>query len=194
MHYKDGTGAKVGDIVHGKGYGSKTHIGVVLELQPAAQSCNMTLGRIATIYGDEGARVVTPHACDTTTATVGDYLKLAALLIAISLASLGGVAAAQSPAAPPGPQVDTAEIGRWGDRVVVAGEGPRDGGEALYSQAMAPPEDDSDQWYITVYGSSRDAASLGVVKGFERDPNLAHFTATPPGQKALGPLQLLPGR
>jgi hypothetical protein len=49
--------------------------------------------------------------------------------------------------------------------------------------AMAPPELDTDQWNLTVWGSSRDPATLGVVKGFERDANLTPFVAQPPGKK-----------
>lgn len=98
----------------------------------------------------------------------------------LALCLLPLAAFAQQPAPD---QVDKDEIARWGDRVVVAGEGPRDSGEQLYSQAMAPPADDSDQWYITVWGSSRDANSLGVVKGFERDPNLTIFTAAAAGKR-----------
>lgn len=181
MHYADGTPAKVGDVVKGKGDGGATDVGVVCKLSPGSTSCNMEVRRWASILEDGGTRVVLPHhdayGC---TRTVSDFLKIAALLIAVSAAGLSGAAFAQE--AKPD-QVDTAEIARWGDRVVVAGEGPRAGADELYTAAMATPEDDSDQWYVTVYGSSRDAASLGVVQGFERDPALAPFTATPPGQK-----------
>jgi hypothetical protein len=106
--------------------------------------------------------------------------KVGALVLwAVALCTAAGAQQTEGQA----DQVDAAEIARWGDRVVVAGEGPRDSGELLFSQAMAPPEDDSDQWYITVWGSSRDANSLGVVKGFERDPNLTIFTAAAPGKR-----------
>ena len=79
-------------------------------------------------------------------------------------------------------EVDRAEVLRYGDRAVVAGEGPRSAGELLYTLAMAPPADDSDQWYVTVFGSSKDPATLAVKQAFETDPHLAAFVATPPGE------------
>jgi hypothetical protein len=106
------------------------------------------------------------------------FVSSAALLAALLLAALP-LAAQESPR----PEVDTAEILRWGDRVVVSGEGHRDAGETLFSEAMSPPADDSDQWYVTVWGTSRDQATLAVVKAFERDPHLAAFVAAPPGEK-----------
>lgn len=109
-----------------------------------------------------------------------DVLKVPLLIAAVML-FLAPIADAQ-PQPPQTDQVDHGEIARWGDRVVVAGEGHRDGGEMLYSAAVATPADDSDQWFITIWGSSRDAATAQLVKAFERDPHLAAFVAPPPGE------------
>lgn len=109
------------------------------------------------------------------------------------IAASPGFANAQEPMKPKelsgSPEVDQHEIGRRGDRVVVTGEGPRAADELLFSMAMAPPAagadrpaDDSDQWYITVFGKSNDPATRGVIQAFERDANLAWFVAAPPGQ------------
>jgi hypothetical protein len=49
---------------------------------------------------------------------------------------------------------------------------------------MAPPEDDSQQWYVTVWGHSKDPATAAIVKGFESDANLSPFVAAPPAQVA----------
>lgn len=97
------------------------------------------------------------------------------------LAALPCLAQEPDPVGKPG-EVDFSEVSRWGDRVVVSGEGARDAADILFSMAMAPPEDDSDQWHITVWGHSKDPASLAIVKGFERDANLSPFVATPPSE------------
>jgi hypothetical protein len=55
----------------------------------------------------------------------------------------------------------------------------------MFTMAMAPPPLDSSMWQLTVWGKSNDAATLGVVKAFENDPNLACFVATPPGDGKL---------
>ncbi len=78
-------------------------------------------------------------------------------------------------------QVDQTEIQRWGDRVVVSGEGPRASDDVLYSMAMSPPADDSDQWYITVWGKSGDERTDALIRAFETSPSLASFIAIPPG-------------
>jgi hypothetical protein len=76
-------------------------------------------------------------------------------------------------------QVDKHEIDRWGPRVVVSGEGPRAGEEVLFSKAMAPPEDDSDRWFITLWGPSNDPVTLKWKTAFESS-KLAAFVADPP--------------
>ena len=44
MHYKDGTEAKVGDIVKGKGYNIKHEIiGKIIGITPGAKTCNCTI-------------------------------------------------------------------------------------------------------------------------------------------------------
>jgi hypothetical protein len=100
-----------------------------------------------------------------------------AVLAFLVLLFLGAMAFGDEP---PKPQVDASEIGRWGDRVTITGEGPRDGGEQLVSAAFSSPEDDSGRWSITVWGHSKDAASLALVKAFELDARLSPFVAEPP--------------
>lgn len=81
-------------------------------------------------------------------------------------------------------QVDWSEVARWGDRVVISGEGARqDVGEMLFTMAMAPPEDDSDMWYITVWGMKDCPACKSLLKAFETDNALTPFVAVPPGKK-----------
>ena len=91
-------------------------------------------------------------------------------------------------AGPTGPkaedsQVDWTEIGRWGDRVSVSGEGPRDGGELMLSMALAPPEAEDDMWFVSVFGREGCEVCKGLVKAFETDAHLTPFVATPPGGK-----------
>lgn len=80
-------------------------------------------------------------------------------------------------------QVDWTEIARWGDRVVVSGEGPTSVDDLLFSMAMAPPEDDSDMWYITLWSMKTCPACKTLVSNFEKDDNLTPFVAPPPGSK-----------
>jgi hypothetical protein len=105
-------------------------------------------------------------------------------VLAAAVLLLGSLAYSQEPKSPvaPGVQVDTAEILRMGDRVAITGDGHRDDGEALFSAAMAPPADDSDQWYVTLWGSSKDSATENLRKAFEKDPHLAAYVAAPPGE------------
>lgn len=106
-----------------------------------------------------------------------------ARLITAAILLAASAALAQGPPQTSEPEVDTAEVLRWGDRVVVAGEGPRAGGEALYSEAMATPVDDSDQFFVTVWGHSRCEACRQLHQAFQSDPHLAAFVADPPGER-----------
>lgn len=80
-------------------------------------------------------------------------------------------------------QVDWTEIARWGDRVVVSGEGPRAVDDMLFSMAMSPPDDDSDMWYITIWGMNSCPGCKSLIAAFEKDDNLTPFVAPPPGGK-----------
>lgn len=77
-------------------------------------------------------------------------------------------------------QVDTHEVQRWGNRVVVTDGISKSPEDIIYSMAMAPPADDSDMWIITIWGPSKDSMTLGLVKSFEHDPYLAPFVAKNP--------------
>lgn len=81
-------------------------------------------------------------------------------------------------------QVDWSEVARWGDRVVVSGTGAQQSVDSMmFTMAMAPPEDDSDMWYITVWGMKGCVGCKALVKGFEENDNLTPFVAVPPGKK-----------
>lgn len=108
------------------------------------------------------------------------FRKMVAFLLLLACAKL------LAQGAPPRPQVDADEIRRWGDRVVVSGEGPRAASEQLFTLAMAPPESDSDQWYVTLWGRSDSDALKKLIKAFESDANLTAFVAAPPGLNAAG--------
>ncbi len=78
-------------------------------------------------------------------------------------------------------QVDTAEIGRWGDRVVVTdGINSKSPEDILQSMATAPPVDDSDMWRIYLWGHSKSAQLQGLIKTFEQDKFLAPYVAPNP--------------
>lgn len=83
---------------------------------------------------------------------------------------------------PPSPkEVDKTEVQRWGDRVVKSGTGLQSGGEYLFTAAMAPPADDSDQWFITMFSMDKCGACDALRKNFE-GTELAAFVAPPTDQ------------
>lgn len=49
-----------------------------------------------------------------------------------------------------GPEVDVAEVLRRGDHVSRAGRGPMSDDDRRIGDAVAPPRDDSDKWFVTV--------------------------------------------
>lgn len=85
---------------------------------------------------------------------------------------------------PPAPkEVDATEASRWGERVVVVGEGPRAGDEGLFSAAMAPPETDDDVWFFSVWGCKGCVACKELHDNLQKSPHLTPFTAKAPDQK-----------
>ena len=106
---------------------------------------------------------------------------------AVVLIGFAVQAFAQQPAPPTMPppsekQVDKTEILRWGDRVLESGTGVKsDPADLLFTAAMAPPEDDSDCWFLTVFGMKNCPACSKLLKDFEQT-ELAAFVAPPPGK------------
>lgn len=102
------------------------------------------------------------------------------------LAVTAGLAAAQMPP-PSTKQVDKSEVLRWGDRVVESGTGLQSGASMMFTAAMAPPEDDSDMWYVTVFVEPKkkptdpDSLSDKLLKDFQNS-ELAAFVAPPTDQ------------
>jgi hypothetical protein len=82
------------------------------------------------------------------------------------------------------PEVDTAEVVRRGDMVVIAGEGPRNDGTEAFLAAMAPPADDSDKWFVTVITTKDCAASDALKSDFRKAQELLAFVAAPEQAKA----------
>lgn len=85
---------------------------------------------------------------------------------------------------PSKPQVDKTEVERWGNRVVESGTGFQSAESMMFTAAMAPPEDDSDMWFISMYTMAKCPACEQLMKDFQ-NPNLplASFVAVPPGAK-----------
>lgn len=111
------------------------------------------------------------------------FLLLALWAGGTALVLFVGKCHGQEPPTPAGKfnnEVDWAEVQRWGDRVTVSGEGPRAGSEVMFSQAMAPPALDDDQWFLTLWGTSTDPITKTWLKAFEVDPYLTPFIAEPP--------------
>lgn len=77
-------------------------------------------------------------------------------------------------------QVDTFEVERWGDRVVVTDGHAKSPEDILQSMATAPPVDDSDMFRFTIFGKKDSHQLVGLVKTFEQDRFLAPYVATNP--------------
>lgn len=110
-------------------------------------------------------------------------MRLVALTLILAFLASWAVAADPPPLAGDAPQpelqVDSSEACRRGAMVVVAGEGPRASEDDAYLQAMSPPPADDDMWYVTVFGSAKDAASTRLIKDLSTYPELAVFVAAP---------------
>ena len=105
---------------------------------------------------------------------------LRSTLIALSLFAstvLSVVAIGEEPPAPKYPQVDTAEVLRRGNSVVVAGEGPRGAEEDAMIQATAPPPDDSYKWFIVVIKQPGCEPCARLLSDFQRAPELLAFVS-----------------
>lgn len=83
MHYKDGTPARIGDVVKlapeaEKGYGEK-FVGLLTHANPGTMQCNgQVLPSIRWVDNPaDGRRVMLPAATWNTTVTIGDLLKVA---------------------------------------------------------------------------------------------------------------------
>lgn len=76
--------------------------------------------------------------------------------------------------APSKPEVDSAEVHRRGDYVTVVGEGSRGAADEAYTRAMAPPLDDSDKWFVSVFYDESDT-SKKLLKDFDNDASLLAF-------------------
>lgn len=98
-HYSNGEPASIGDVVTGKDYGGRL-VGVVCSITPGADTCNMQVRRLATIYGEAPTRVVVPSQ-ELATVSCKDFLKVALVLLALTL--LTGAASAQDAAPRIGP-------------------------------------------------------------------------------------------
>jgi hypothetical protein len=91
-------------------------------------------------------------------------------------------------------QVDRHEILRRGANVSIAGEGLRDSADLLYSMAMSPPADDSDQWQVTLFGPSNESGDAGAVRSLSKGPCAGLLCRCPANrrQASLGAFQLVP--
>lgn len=82
------------------------------------------------------------------------------------------------------PEVDTAEVARRGDMVVVAGEGPRSGSEDLFISMVSPPKSDSDRWFVTVITTPNCPYCERLKSDFRKAPELTALTAAVDPAKA----------
>jgi hypothetical protein len=82
---------------------------------------------------------------------------------------------------PASAEVDTGEVARWGDRVVVTdGVQSKSAEDILLSMAAAPPVDDSDMFRIYIWGVKGSPELQGLIKTFEHDRYLAPYVAPNP--------------
>lgn len=99
----------------------------------------------------------------------------------IGLLIFSGSLYAQDPKVP---EVDSAEVMRRGDMVVIAGEGPRSDASEAFLTAMAPPADDSHKWFVTVLTMKNCAPCEALKRDFRRAPELLSFVTAPEEAKA----------
>lgn len=88
------------------------------------------------------------------------------------------------------PEVDTAEVIRRGDMVVVAGEGPRAAESEAFLTAMAPPADDAHKWYITIITTPGCVPCEKLKTDFQKAPELLAFVSAPQEDKAWAHLNI----
>src|SRR5690349_1108293 len=88
----------------------------------------------------------------------------------------------KEPSAVP-PQVDTAEVLRRGDMVIIAGEGPRGADEDAMRMATAPPPDESSMWFVTVIKTNNCQYCTRLHSDFQSAPELLAFVAATPPYK-----------
>lgn len=109
--------------------------------------------------------------------SIGDLKMWRFISSLVLLAVSAGYVMGQLPP-PSDRQVDKTEIQRWGDRVVKSGTGLQAGEEFLFTAAMAPPADDSDQWFVTMFSMNGCPGCDKLRKNFEGS-ELAAFVAPP---------------
>lgn len=191
-HYSDGVEAQVGDLVKGKGYNVDHEIiGKVVNVRPG-ESCTLTVahvGRTARVYSELGADATSPFAPVTAEVQYefGDtkgFVKIALLMLALGLAWCGSLCAQTVP------EVDTLEVLRRGDDVAVVGEGPRSGEDEALRDALAPPADDSDKWFITVITTRSCEPCERLKADFSKAPELLAFVEAPKDGKAWAHLNI----
>jgi len=86
---------------------------------------------------------------------------------------------------PPSPkQVDVNEVYRRGDAVTVMGEGPRSAATEAWAAAMAPPEDDSHKWFVTLWSVKNCLYCEKLKADFQNAPELVAFITAPEHAKA----------
>jgi hypothetical protein len=94
-HYKDGTPAKIGDVVVGPKDPTTKLVGVVHQIMTGSDTCNMLVGGATAIVEADGSRVVLPQPpANTFYCTCKEFAKVAVWL----LCALGALGGALSPA------------------------------------------------------------------------------------------------
>jgi thioredoxin-related protein len=109
------------------------------------------------------------------------FLKVL-LFIAVCMCSCA--AHAQNVPPPSAQEVDSAEVYRRGDTAVIVGEGPRSAESEAFSAAMAPPEDDSHKWFVTVWSTDNCSYCERLKTDFQQAPALLAFVSAPEQSKA----------
>lgn len=107
------------------------------------------------------------------------------LILGLLLALIGSYAMAVDP-----PEVDTAEVIRRGNDVAVVGEGPRSGEDEAIRAALAPPEDDSHKWFVTLICRKDCPPCEHLKSDFSKAPELLAFVAAPEESRAWAHLNI----
>jgi hypothetical protein len=109
-------------------------------------------------------------------------------IVCLVLLVCGAVYAQTAPIkeSPKIPQVDTAEVLRRGDMVVIAGEGPRGIAEDSIRAATAPPPDESHMWFVTVIKTNNCSYCTKLHSDFQQAPELLAYVAAVAPYKPWG--------
>lgn len=168
-HYKDGTPAKVGDVVVGP-HEKRTLVGVVHQIMSGSDTCNMLVGNATAVLEADGNRVVMPlPASNTYYATCKEFAKVALWLLCLGvLCALCGETWAQQRSTYGQYYQPPAAVNRLDQKV---------DGHTQYNigRSSEPPTAEAEKLFLTIITSDAwqsNERERQIVSWFNNDPRL----------------------